>query len=69
MEICHNDEGGNMTQLHSCHTVCDDTQNLNDTESEFFSNNNFFSTVVYPILYLIPDFVDTIHIISDRNYM
>ena len=35
-------KGGNMTQSHSHHTVCDDTQNLNDTESEFFSDTNFF---------------------------
>ena len=38
-----------------CHPVCDETQNLNETESETFFRYQFFS-IPNPILFSIPNF-------------
>ena len=39
-------------------TVCDETQNLNETESETFFRYQFFA-IPNPILFSIPNFSDT----------
>ena len=63
--------GGAWTVAWWQDTVCGDTQNLNETESNFFSDTNFFDTesdtflryqiftIPNPILFSVPNFFDT----------
>ena len=54
--MCHLFELREFYELLSA--VCDDTQNLNETESETFSDTKFFP-IPNPILFSIPNFFDT----------